>query len=296
MKCFWILILISISFVSNAQTSKLRYVGPNKGRDSITLILSQDGIAIDSLKTPNRLDRALFDSLGAGYYELEIIRQRAKENHIFHSLYIGKDSTLIIDDDYDKSYRYTGDKQNCTTRDCKDYENELKLGYGLPRWSSSSSFNHFEIGLSRKSYYFSNNTETMQLGAQFGSYIDYTDIDMNLRNVDRLNYFNAGFEIGGQARWSIAQKHPCKCRYTFISLGATYKLPFFSRFTLTNDNYKTSERYQHTLTNISGYLQVGFRPFSGYVQVRPFNAINKNLTQPSKLTLGIKLNYSDWFK
>jgi len=96
-----------------------------------------------------------------------------------------------------------------------------------------------------------------QIGTQCGFYYDYTNVDVKSSNSNRVNYLNSGFEIGSQLRWSKLQKHPCKCNYSFLSIGVNYKIPFYSRFVVITDQHKIIKRYQHTLTNISGYIQVG---------------------------------------
>ena len=286
-----ICIVLTISYAF-AQTSKIECLSSGKGRDSMTYTLFYNHSLVDSV---SKRGRVLFDSLQPGIYSLTIVYNKQKEIHEFRELILGTDSTIIINYDNNIFYRYTENNKSCKTRNCKDNESEFKLGYAPQFKGTNKALNHFESSLALKMYLRELGNSNWQIGTQYGFYYDYTNMDLKSSTANRINYLNSGFEIGGQLRWSEPQKHPCKCNYSSFSVGVTYKVPFYSRFVVITDQYKTIERYQHTLTNVSGYMQAGYRPFSVYIQYRPFNAINGDFPQPSSLTLGVKLNYSDLF-
>lgn len=288
---FLICIVLAFSY-SFAQTSKIECLSSGKGRDSMTYTLFYNHLLVDSVSVRGRV---LFDSLTPGIYSLTIVYNKQKEMHEFKELVLGADSTIIINYDNNIFYQYTKDNKACKTRNCKDHESEFKLGYAPQFQGTNKALDHFESSLALKMYLREIGNSNWHIGPQYGLYFDYTNVDVKSSNANRVNYLNSGFEIGGQLRWSEIQKHPCKCDYSFLSLGITYKVPFYSRFVVITNQYKTIERYQHTLTNISGYVQAGYRPISVYAQYRPFNAINGDFPQPSPLSLGIRLNYSDLF-
>lgn len=288
MKKLLFLLFIFSSQAIRAQTSKIVFNGQTKGRETVIGELSLDKILV-SKKTD--IEHLTFDSLSSGYYSLKV-RMNSQKSISYDSLYLGKDSIIYLSYEGRIRYQYKFEKEPpCKTRYCKDNQSEVKVGYASGDAGSSTRLSHIETSFGTKTNYIESDNEKWHLGALYGIYMDYTDLDVDIVNSDRIAYYNAGLEIGGQATWSGIQKHPCKCRYPFITVGATYKLPFFSRLTLINGNFKTFERYQHSLTNVSGYIQVGYRPVSIYVQYRPFNALNSDLSQPPELSTGLKFNF-----